>query len=233
MATLRPLTSRICECAAIVVVVGTTRRASETAGAHVAVAGAMQQTAAALGQFGPGETTGYLDTVLLLAVLALLAILLVGFARVMLAFKIEQRRKRMLADTRDIHELAPCDFEAYVGVLFEKAGYRVKRTGGRGDHGVDLLVVREGTRYVVQCKRYEETIRPSTVREMIGAMTNAGVKQGFLVTTSRFSAGAEFEAQESPYDIDLIDGPKLVRWARAYGLPAELMELEPSRGRSV
>lgn len=200
------------------------------AGPNLALAGMTSQAVTTLTRFGASEMQSYLETLLRLVVLALLAILAFGFIRVMVEFKVDQRRKRRLADTRDIRELAPSDFEAYIAVLFEKTGYRVKRTGGSGDHGVDLLMTRDGTRYVVQCKRYEETIGPSTVREMIGAMTNAGVRRGFLVTTSGFSAGAEFEACESPYQIDLIDGPELVRWARTYGLPAEIMKQGPSGG---
>ena len=200
------------------------------AGPRLTLAGTTSQAAAMLTGFGAGEMQSYLEILLRLVALALLAILALGFLRVMVEFKVDQRRKRRLADTRDIRELAPSEFEAYVAVLFEKTGYRVRRTGGSGDHGVDLRMVRDGTRYVVQCKRYEETIGPSTVREMIGAMTNAGVRRGFLVTTSDFSAGAESEASDSPYQIDLIDGPALVRWARTHGLPAEAMKQGPSEG---
>jgi restriction system protein len=86
------------------------------------------------------------------------------------------------------------------------------------------MVSRDGGASVVQCKRYEDNIGPSTIRELIGAMTNAGADQGFLVTTSRFTAGAERVARKAPYKIDLVDGVRLVQWARRYGLPAELMD---------
>lgn len=166
----------------------------------------------------------YLTTVVRLTFLAVLVIAALGFARVMIELTLEKRRKRRLAATRDIRGLAPSDFEEYVAVLFERAGYHVKRTGGSGDHGVDLVVRREGTTSIVQCKRYEDTIGPSTIRELIGAMTNAGMQEGFLVTTSGFTDGAEREARRAPYKIELVDGQRLVHWARAYGLPAEVMD---------
>jgi len=165
----------------------------------------------------------YLTTVARLSVLAFLLILALGFARVMIELIVEQRRERRLAGTRDIRALTPSDFEEYVAILFEKAGYQVRRTGGSGDHGVDLVVKREGTRSIVQCKRYEEAIGPSTIREFVGAMTNAGMQDGFLVTTSGFTAGAEREARRAPYKIDLVDGKRLVHWAGTHGLPVELM----------
>jgi restriction endonuclease Mrr len=166
----------------------------------------------------------YLGTVARLALLALLLLIALGGVRVLIQLRIERRRKRRLATTRDICALTPSQFEEYVAVLFEKAGYRVRRTGGSGDHGVDLVVKQGGTRSVVQCKRYEDAIGPSTIRELIGTMTNVGIKEGFLITTSGFTAGAEHEARKAPYKIDLVDGERLVRWARTHGLPGEVLE---------
>lgn len=166
----------------------------------------------------------YLRTVALLAGLATLLLIALASVRVLIDLRVERRRKRRLATTRDICALSPSDFEEYVAILFERAGYRVRRTGGSGDHGVDLVVKRGGTDYIVQCKRYEDAIGPSTIRELIGAMTNAGVQDGLMITTSDFTAGAEHEVQKAPYRISLIDGKRLVDWARTYGLPGEIMD---------
>lgn len=172
----------------------------------------------------------YLATVARLAVLAVLVLIALVSMRVLIELAIEKRRERRLAATRDISALRPADFEQYVAVLFEKAGYRVRRKGGSGDHGVDLLVKRGGITSVVQCKRYEDTIGPSIVREFIGAMTNAGIEDGLLITTSDFTAGAKREARRAPYKIDLVNGERLVHWARTYGLPGEVMDRGVKRG---
>jgi restriction system protein len=169
--------------------------------------------------------SSYLATVAQLAVLAVLVLIALGFVRVLIELRIERRRKRRLAVTRDLGRLTPSEFEEYVAILFEKSGYHVRRRGGSGDHGIDLVVKRKGRTSVVQCKRYEEAIGPSTVRELIGAMTNAGMKRGFLITTSGFTAGAEHEARQAPYKITMVDGENLVHWARSYGLPGEVMEV--------
>lgn len=166
----------------------------------------------------------YLATVVRLTILAVLFVVALGLARVLIELSVELRHKQQLASTRDIQSLTPSEFEQYVAVLFEEAGYRVRRTGGSGDRGVDLRVNRGGGAGVVQCKRYEDAVGPATVRELIGAMTNAEVREGYLVTTSTFTAGAESEAREAPYKVNLVDGEKLVRWARAYGFPGELMD---------
>ena len=166
---------------------------------------------------------GFLVIFTRLGAAALFLLLAVAFVRVLIQLQVERRRKERLFATKDIFSLNPSDFEAYVGLLFEKAGYRVEQTGGKGDRGIDLFVRRNGRTSVVQCKRYGEDVGPGAVRELVGAMTNARVTRGVLVTTSGFTSGAEREAGNAPYDIQLLDGSTIVSWARRYGLPGELM----------
>ena len=170
------------------------------------------------------DVQGFLATFLRLAIIAFLLVIAVVFVRVFIELRIQQRRKETLAATRNICSLTPSEFEEYVGVLFEKEGYRVQRTGGSGDRGIDLVVHQDRLASVVQCKRYEDDIGPGAVRELIGAMTNAGATRGFLVTTSGFTAGAREEARKAPYQIRLLGGTDIVRWARKYGLPGEVMD---------
>ena len=167
---------------------------------------------------------GFLTTFARLGIVAFLFLIAIVFARVFIALRIEERRKENLAATRNIRSLTPSEFEEYVGLLFERSGYRVKRTGGSGDRGVDLVMSRNGTQSVVQCKRYGDDVGPGAVRELIGAMTNARIHRGFLVTTSGFTTGAKEEARQAPYRIRLLDGQDVVRWARRCGLPGELMD---------
>jgi restriction system protein len=169
---------------------------------------------------------GFADTFVRLLILVALLFVVAVFVRVLVELAIERRRKRKLIATRDISSLSPSEFEAYVGLLFERAGYHVKRTGGSGDRGIDLVVNRNGRTSVVQCKRYEDNVGPGTVRELIGAMTNMSADRGFLVTTSGFTTGAESVARNAPFKIGLVDGEQLVRWARMYGLPGELLNVD-------
>ena len=170
------------------------------------------------------DLQGFLATFLRLSIIAFLLVVALVFMRVFVELRIDQRRKETLAATRNIGSLTPAEFEEYVGVLFEKEGYGVKRTGGSGDRGIDLVVYQNREASVVQCKRYEDDVGPGAVRELIGAMTNAGATHGFLVTTSGFTSGAMEEARKAPYEIGLLDGREIVRWARKYGLPGEVMD---------
>ncbi len=128
----------------------------------------------------------------------------------------------------EMQALSPSDFEAYVGQVFARLGYRVRNTPDQKDHGIDLEVVSpDGTRGVIQCKRYRGTVGEPELRDFYGAMLRVGVGRGFFVTTSRFSRPARRWAQGTP--IELIDGPRLVRMA--YSAPARMRSSEEMRER--
>lgn len=82
-------------------------------------------------------------------------------------------------------------FEWWVARQFQQAGFRVQHTGGRGDHGIDLLIERNGQRAIVQCKRYREhLVQEPVLRDAFGAMHSAHATAAYIVTTHRFSEGA-------------------------------------------
>ncbi|MFB3881900.1 MAG: ankyrin repeat domain-containing protein [Armatimonadota bacterium] len=98
-------------------------------------------------------------------------------------------------------------FEAAVGRLFERLGYGVKRVGGSGDRGADLLLTRKGRTTVVQCKQYKGSITPREVRELLGAIVALRAHRGVLVTTGSFSLQAQRDVRGTP--VQLIDGFEL------------------------
>ncbi|MFE7313208.1 restriction endonuclease [Streptomyces sp. NPDC057555] len=89
-------------------------------------------------------------------------------------------------------------------------------SGGANDRGLDVLVVlHDGRRIAVQCKRYGE-------RNRVGApaiYTANGTYADFhhcdaavIVTTSRFTRDAETANASLPAPLRLIDGRGLARW---------------------
>ncbi|MFF2813784.1 restriction endonuclease [Streptomyces sp. NPDC058000] len=89
-------------------------------------------------------------------------------------------------------------------------------SGGANDRGLDVLVVlRDGRRIAVQCKRYAESNR-------VGApaiYTANGTYRAYhrcdhavIVTTSRFTRDAELANASLPEPLRLIDGRGLARW---------------------
>lgn len=102
-------------------------------------------------------------------------------------------------------------FEQLVGEAFRSQGYQVQETGGGGaDGGVDLVIVRNGERFLVQCKQWRAfKVGVDVVRELYGVMAAKGAAGGFVVTSGRYTDEAfRFAAGRN---VTLMDGAELHR----------------------
>lgn len=112
---------------------------------------------------------------------------------------------------------SPQFFEKSVLKLLESMDYgEGKVTGKTGDNGIDGLIHQDklGLEIIIfQAKRYGEnnTVGSSTIRDFIGALDLKSVTKGVLITTSKFTPGAEETANRSSKTIRLIDGNELVK----------------------
>ena len=124
--------------------------------------------------------------------------------------------RRQLAAGKTLEELqalAPEAFEEWVAARFRDLGYRVELTGRQSDHGVDLVVERDGRRAVVQCKNYRTwSVGEPVLRDLFGAMHAEGADEAILVTTGRLTRAAEAWARGKP--IEVWDGERLARLSR-------------------
>jgi hypothetical protein len=119
----------------------------------------------------------------------------------------------------DLDNIDPLEFEELVRDLLEKMGYHATLTKASHDGGIDVEAVNPepivGGKLVIQCKRYAATIGAPLVRDLFGAMNDAGASKGILITTSHFSVDAHKFAQGKP--LDLIDREELEGLLRKYG----------------
>jgi hypothetical protein len=80
--------------------------------------------------------------------------------------------------------LLPSEFESECAELLRTTGYRdVYVTRASGDGGVDVVAVRDGQRYAVQCKRYAGVIDPTDIRALAGVVATDGYAGGIFMTT--------------------------------------------------
>jgi HJR/Mrr/RecB family endonuclease len=77
-------------------------------------------------------------------------------------------------------------FERELSNLFEKVGHIVKRTGGSGDKGIDIII---DNSIAVQCKAYKNKVPPAAIRDLLGTLQNSGYKKGILASTNGFTTG--------------------------------------------
>lgn len=117
----------------------------------------------------------------------------------------------------DLQHLRHDEFEDVVGVLLETAeiAFDLKRVGGAGDRGVDLLGKDAFNRpFIVQCKHYfGHKVTPKEVREFRGARQSHHADIAWFVTTSTFTKQAEQEASDLRLHglVVLVDGKKLMQ----------------------
>src|SRR5574340_65233 len=101
------------------------------------------------------------------------------------------------------------EFEMLVGEAFRRGGYSVIETGGSGaDGGVDLVLRKDGEKYLVQCKQWKAyKVGVPVVRELYGVMAASGAAGGFVVTSGVFTREAKDFAEGR--NIELVDGAEL------------------------
>ncbi|MGM0505854.1 MAG: restriction endonuclease [Bacteroidota bacterium] len=109
-----------------------------------------------------------------------------------------------------LKKMNPFEFEIYVSGIFNHLGFESVRTKSTGDQGIDIILHKDGDTYLVECKRYKETISVNHLRSFLGSLKFHNVSKGKFVTTGNFSKNCyDFEK----YNIDLVDGNDLINIA--------------------
>ncbi len=101
------------------------------------------------------------------------------------------------------------DFEYWAAEFFRGEGYTTQMTKTSGDHGLDLILMKDGVKSAVQCKRWTDSVGEPVLRDFYGAMVSAQLPSGIVMTTSTFTASAMAFAQGKP--IRLIDIEELLK----------------------
>lgn len=98
------------------------------------------------------------------------------------------------SDFDDISSISWMDgheFEYFCADLFRKNGYsEVCVTPGSGDQGVDILAVKDGIKYAIQCKNYASPLGNTSVQEVNAGKTFYQCHVGVVLTNSTFTTGA-------------------------------------------
>ncbi len=115
-----------------------------------------------------------------------------------------------------LKSLPPAGFERLCQRPLREAGFeQVTVTGRAGDGGIDgygILPLNHliSVKVIFQCKRYEGTVGPSTIRDFRGAMDGRADK-GIVLNTGSFTSDAKREAvRDGAIPVELVDGEKLL-----------------------
>ena len=122
------------------------------------------------------------------------------------------RRRRTYAEPL-IDEMEGHDFEFYCAELMRDNGFhRVEVTRGSGDFGADILAVRDGVTYAVQCKCYNAPVGVHAVQEAAAGRDYYDRMVGAVLTNQYFTAPARDAARK--LKILLWDRDQISRWER-------------------
>ncbi len=101
------------------------------------------------------------------------------------------------------------EVERLIGEAFRRRQYTVTGFGGGGmNGGADLGLMKNGERFLVQCKHWcKQQVGVTVVRELNGLISAQGAHGGFVVTGGRFTPEAREFAQQTK--IQLIDGESM------------------------
>ena len=129
---------------------------------------------------------------------------------------VERPALQIEVDIERVDQMTSQEFENFLEGLFRTQMYRVENIQRSGDHGVDLVVVKEETKTGVQAKRF----KPST---KIGNKALVTLKGGgyfhdcnklMVITTSYFTRRAKEFAKKD--DLELWDRDNLRRYLTKY-----------------
>ena len=105
-------------------------------------------------------------------------------------------------------DLDGAKFEALIKRLYEGAGYTVQLTGGTGDQGGDLVVVRDDAKKVIQAKcRSKLGVGNDAVQQVVAAKAIYNCPEAVVITNSTFTPKAQELARA--HGVELVDGKVL------------------------
>lgn len=135
-----------------------------------------------------------------------------------------------------LKSLSPGGFERLCQRLLREAGFEEvfvtgrSRDGGIDGHGILQLNPFVSFRVYFQCKRYEGSVGPSTIRDFRGALAGRADK-GIILTTGSFTGEAKREAvRDGAPPIELVDGERLLEMFEKLELglkPRTTYDLDP------
>ena len=82
-------------------------------------------------------------------------------------------------------------FEAFLASLFRDLGYQIEGSRVHGDFAAELVVVKDGTRTVVEGKRWSKNLGVTAVQAALGAMTDFACDAAIVVANRQFTHQAK------------------------------------------
>lgn len=120
------------------------------------------------------------------------------------------RRYATLSGLAEIDEMSGRDFETFVAVRMQGAGWHIETTAASNDYGVDLIATNRRDVVAVQCKRYSKAVGVRAVQEVVAGARHYACTRTMVVSNQDFTRQAQALAATSK--CELIGRDRLPRW---------------------
>ena len=104
-------------------------------------------------------------------------------------------------------------FEMELAYLYGQLGYGVNLTPVSGDKGIDIEMIKDGKKIIVQCKAHKKPIGPHTARDLYGTLVNSKADKAILASTSGFTKGVMEFVVGKP--IELVAVSEIIRMQKS------------------
>ncbi len=106
-------------------------------------------------------------------------------------------------------------------MAYRRLAYTVtKRGGANPEAGFDLPIEKDGRRWAVQCKQWKTwNVGVKVVRESLGALTDAGVQNGILITLCGYTGDAKQLADK--HGIEILNETGLTHLLQSAGAASD------------
>lgn len=95
-----------------------------------------------------------------------------------------------------IDKMSGNDFEKWCANLLLRNNFtQIEITPSSGDQGVDIIAVKDGKKYAIQCKRYNQKLGNKPVQEVHAGKTIYGCNIAVVVTNNYFTNGGKEAAR--------------------------------------
>jgi hypothetical protein len=98
-------------------------------------------------------------------------------------------RWKRLTTTAHWRSLSGIQFEHAIAALFRNVGYSALVTPPSGDEGIDIVLSKGGTNFIVQCKATRSPVGPAVARELYGCLAASDADFAILASVSGVSPG--------------------------------------------
>ena len=100
-------------------------------------------------------------------------------------------------------------FEKYISNLYEMMGYKTQVTSKTNDGGKDIVMWKDGRKYVVEVKLYarDRKIGRPFIQKLHSAMIDSEANEAIFITTSEYTEPARKYADK--FNIKTVDGYEL------------------------